>query len=171
MTEKMNDRETKFARAFAILNVIARSVYEKGKPLPAFVSLDKLGRKPMDVLVRTHGDVMQYAHKFSQHEMMLLDLFDEIISEIDMDEFDNAPLAARYFQPFHAQQRAIDGVMGVAEGSRRWELSPGTLKNYCAKGIVIATKIGRDWAIEKNQPNPRHRQKWNNGTNKPEIPD
>lgn len=157
MTEKMNDREAKFARAFAILNVIARAVYEKGKPLPAYTALDKLGQKPMDVLVRTHEDVMQYAHKFGQHEMMLLDLFDEIVAKIDGSEFDNTPLAARYFQPFHAQQRAIDGVMGVAEGSRRWGMSPGTLKNYCAQGKVIAVKIGRDWAIERNQPNPRQK--------------
>ncbi|NGP58133.1 hypothetical protein FLT15_17325 [Paenibacillus thiaminolyticus] len=171
MTEKMNDRETKFARAFAILNVMASRVYEKGKPLPAWTSLSRLGQKPMDTLVRAHNDVMQYAYKFGAHELMLMDMLDEIVGSLEFDEFDNAPLAARYLHPFHVQQRAIDGVMGVAEGSVRWELAPGTLKNYCAQGIVIATKIGRDWAIEKNQPNPRHRQKWNNGTNKPEIPD
>lgn len=157
MTEKMTDRETKFARAFAILNVIARSVYEKGKPLPAFVSLDKLGRKPMDTLARTHTDVMQYAHKFGQHEMMLLDLLDEIVGEMEFDEFDNAPLAGRYLHPFYVQQHALDGIMSVEEAAELWGLAPGTVKNYCLSGKVLARKIGRDWAIEKNQPNPRQK--------------
>lgn len=157
MTEKMTDRETKFARAFAILNVIARSVYEKGKPLPAYVSLDRLGRKPMDTLVRAHNDVMQYAYKFGAHELMLMDMLDEIVGEMEESEYNNDPLAARYLHPFHAQQHALDGIMSVEEAAEQWGLAPGTVKNYCLSGKVLARKIGRDWAIEKNQPNPRQK--------------
>ncbi|BFH11203.1 hypothetical protein J6TS7_10630 [Paenibacillus dendritiformis] len=111
----------------------------------------------MDTLVRAHNDVMQYAHKFGAHELMLMDMLDEIVGEMEESEYNNDPLAARYLHPFHAQQHALDGIMSVEEAAELWGLAPGTVKNYCLSGKVLARKIGRDWAIEKNQPNPRQK--------------
>jgi len=56
------------------------------------------------------------------------------------------------------KQNAIENIMSVEEAAVAWGLAAGTVKNYCAQGKVQARKIGRDWAIEKNQPNPS--QKW-----------
>lgn len=48
----------------------------------------------------------------------------------------------------------LDKVMGVNEAAELWSLSPGTVKNLCAAGKVIARKIDNRWIIDKNQPSP-----------------
>jgi hypothetical protein len=48
----------------------------------------------------------------------------------------------------------LDNIIGVDEASKLWGLSPGTIKNYCASGKIIAKKIGKTWVILKEQPNP-----------------
>ena len=54
-------------------------------------------------------------------------------------------------------------IMGVNEASELWGLSPGTIKNYCARGKVKAIKIDNRWILEKNQLNPAqpdHNKNW-----------
>lgn len=56
----------------------------------------------------------------------------------------------------HTRSReCIYGVMGVDEASELWELSPGYIKNLCAKGKIKSKKIGKTWIIDKEQPNPK----------------
>ena len=50
--------------------------------------------------------------------------------------------------------KTLDNIMGVNEAAELWSLKPGTIKNLCAAGKVIARKIDNRWIIEKNQPNP-----------------
>lgn len=52
----------------------------------------------------------------------------------------------------------LENIMGVDEASKLWGLHPGTIKNLCADGVVIAKKIGNTWVIERDQPNPSKRQ-------------
>lgn len=57
----------------------------------------------------------------------------------------------------------LDQIMGVNEAAERWNLSPGTIKNYCAQGKILARKIEGRWIIDKNQPNPAqpdHPKNW-----------
>ncbi|EJW14743.1 helix-turn-helix domain-containing protein [Paenibacillus alvei] len=54
-------------------------------------------------------------------------------------------------------QKALENIMTVEEAAEEWGLAPGTVKNYCAQGKVQAKKVGRDWAIDRNQPNPRQK--------------
>jgi hypothetical protein len=49
----------------------------------------------------------------------------------------------------------LDDVMGVEEASAVWGLSAAYIKNLCAAGKVKSKKIGRDWIIDKTQPNPK----------------
>lgn len=44
----------------------------------------------------------------------------------------------------------LNHIIGVDEASRMLNLSPGTVKNYCAEGKIIAKKIGKTWVIDKN---------------------
>ena len=46
-------------------------------------------------------------------------------------------------------------IMGVEEASEKWGHAPGTIKNMCAAGKVIAVKIGKTWVMPKDHPNPK----------------
>ncbi|ONK21248.1 hypothetical protein BLX87_23240 [Bacillus sp. VT-16-64] len=42
-------------------------------------------------------------------------------------------------------------VVGVEEAAKILGLSPGTVKNKCAKGEIPAKKIGMSWVIDKTK--------------------
>lgn len=44
----------------------------------------------------------------------------------------------------------LDNVIGVNEAARLKGLSPGYIKNLCAKGKIVSKKIGRTWIIDAN---------------------
>ncbi|MGQ0439799.1 hypothetical protein ACT4UT_22315 [Bacillus sp. B-TM1] len=48
----------------------------------------------------------------------------------------------------------LDKVIGVEEAALLWGLSPGYIKNLCAKSEVIAKKIGKTWVIDATQNHP-----------------
>jgi excisionase family DNA binding protein len=97
---------------------------------------------------------MEYADKFGEDEIKLLDLFGEILSEMDEAEFTNEPLNANYLHGYHTQQNALN-VIGVEEASELWGLSAGYIKNLCAEGKIKAKKIGKTWVLDKNQISPK----------------
>lgn len=157
------DREIKFGRVLAIANVLGERVKDKGEIGISPKYMERYGNKPADTLHRIHNDLMRHSHKFGEEEMILFDLLMEEMAQIDWDEFTDEPLRGRYLQAYGAQQYALnnvtlDNVMGVVEAAKEWEYdSPGTVKNLCATGKVIAKKIGNTWVIDKNQPNPKTR--------------
>ena len=53
-----------------------------------------------------------------------------------------------------SNQNPLESVIGVNEASELWGLTPGTVKNYCAEGTIISKKIGKQWIIWADQPNP-----------------
>ena len=55
-------------------------------------------------------------------------------------------------------QNPLESVIGVNEASELWGLTPGTVKNYCAEGTIISKKIGKQWIIWADQPNPVRRE-------------
>lgn len=52
----------------------------------------------------------------------------------------------------------LDRIIGVNEAAELWQLSPGTIKNYCARGRIKAKKVGKTWIIDKEQPNPSKKE-------------
>ncbi|MBY0597352.1 hypothetical protein [Bacillus bingmayongensis] len=48
----------------------------------------------------------------------------------------------------------LDKVIGVEEAAVLWDLSPGYIKNLCAKGDVVSKKIGKTWVIDATQKHP-----------------
>lgn len=52
---------------------------------------------------------------------------------------------------------SLDHVIGVDDAGRKWKLSPGTIKNYCSEGRLVAKKMGKTWIIDQNQPDPRRK--------------
>nr|WP_231571012.1 helix-turn-helix domain-containing protein [Paenibacillus sp. VKM B-2647] len=51
--------------------------------------------------------------------------------------------------------------MGVEEAAKLWGLSPGYIKNLCAKRKIDAVKIGKTWIIRKGQSRPAKGSKVN----------
>ncbi|MGO4952050.1 hypothetical protein [Paenibacillus sp. DRB1-1] len=150
------DREIKFGRVLAIANVLGEKVKDKGEIGISPKHMERYGFKPATTLERIHKDLMQHAEKFGEEEMILFDLLMEEMAQIDWDEFTDEPLRGRYLQAYGAQQHTLDNVMGAVEAAKEWDYdSPGTVKNLCATGKVIAKKIGNTWVIDKNQPNPK----------------
>ena len=48
----------------------------------------------------------------------------------------------------------LNKVIGVEEAAVLWDLSPGYIKNLCAKGDVVSKKIGKTWVIDATQGPP-----------------
>ncbi|MEW9698013.1 type I-C CRISPR-associated protein Cas8c/Csd1 [Paenibacillus sp. SI8] len=149
-------RDEKFGRLLAIANVLCERVFEKDKQEVTVKYMERYHRKPMEVFGKIHNELIQYTHKFGEHEWHLFNMFDEIISNIDFSEFNNEPLNEVYLHSFHSQQHTLHNIMGVEDAAELWGYSnPGTVKNMCAEGKVKATKIGKTWVIDRNQPNPK----------------
>ncbi|OKP95410.1 helix-turn-helix domain-containing protein [Paenibacillus sp. P46E] len=152
----MNDnRSMIFGRLIAIANVLGDRVLDKGVPPISSQYLDKIGREPAKTIEAIHHKLLDYSHKFGPEEMVLLDMFGEIMADLNLEEFTNDPLGSEYLHSFYTQQNALNEVMGVEEAAELWGLSPGRIKNICAEGKIQARKIGKTWIITKNQPNPK----------------
>ncbi|MGJ9460141.1 helix-turn-helix domain-containing protein [Oceanobacillus sp. CF4.6] len=143
------NRDQKFGRLLAIANVLSHKVFEKGKISISEKHMVRFGKKPALTFNKIHKELLEYAPKFEQDELQLLDMFEEILSSIDETEFNNDPLKANYMHSYHTEQHALDGVIGVEEAAKILGLSPGTIKNYCAEGKIKAKKIGKTWIIDK----------------------
>lgn len=150
----MSDRNAKFGRLLAIANVLSKNIYEKGRPLAGDKYLIEMRKRPAKAFEKMHSDLMEYASKFGPDEMQLMDMFGEILADIDDSDFTNEPLNNDYLLHYYKQQHVLESVIGVEEAAELWGLSPGTVKNYCAEGRVFAKKIGKTWVIDKDQPNP-----------------
>jgi hypothetical protein len=149
------NREVAFGRLLAIANVLSQRVFDKDTMTISQKHMTRYGRKPKLTFERIHAEIMQHANKFGPDEFQLLDMFQEILSEMDESGFTNEPLKPQYLHAYHTEQHTLNNVMGVEEASDLWGLKPGTIKNYCADGIVQAKKIGQTWVIDKNQPKPK----------------
>ncbi|MEB5480902.1 helix-turn-helix domain-containing protein [Shouchella clausii] len=44
----------------------------------------------------------------------------------------------------------LKNIIGVEEAGEILGLSPGTVKNYCNEGKLVAQKIGKTWLLDKN---------------------
>ena len=45
----------------------------------------------------------------------------------------------------------LDNIIGVDEAAKILNLSPGTIKNKCAAGKILAKKIGKTWVLDRNE--------------------
>lgn len=153
------EREVVFGRLLAIANVLGEKVFEKGKMSISQKYMAWFSKNPAEAFEKIHAELMEYAPLFGKDEMQLIEMFEEILEELNESDFTNEPLPPRYLHAYYSQQNVLNGIMGVEEASELWGLSPGTIKNYCAEGKVIAKKIGKTWIINKEQNNPsNHKQ-------------
>lgn len=148
------NRDQSFGRLIAIANVLSKKVYESDRIGVADKYLSAYAKAPAKHFMKIHTDLMEYASRFGPDELHLMDMFQEILANMEASDFTNEPLSDQYLLAYYSQQHSLNNVIGVEEASELWGLSPGTIKNYCAEGKVIAKKIGQTWVIDKTQANP-----------------
>lgn len=136
------DRTQKFGRLIAIANVLGNKIGGENKI--SGKHLTDMSRKPARTLERIHTELMEHAHKFGADELALLDMFGEIIADLDVSEFTNEPLSRSYLQSYYSQQHILNNIMSAEEAAEMWGYTnPGTVKNMCSEGKVIAIKRER----------------------------
>ncbi|MFU0790635.1 type I-C CRISPR-associated protein Cas8c/Csd1 [Virgibacillus proomii] len=143
------DRDQKFGRLLAIANILSNKVFESGKPSIAQKHMSRFSKKPAIAFEKIHAELMEYAPKFGNDEMVLFNMFEEILSDMDEKEFSNEPLSPQYLHSYYEEQSALNNMIGVEEAAKILNLSPGTVKNHCAEGKIKAKKIGKTWIIDK----------------------
>ena len=143
------NRDIKFGRLLAIANILSEKVFEEGKPSVVQKYMSRYSQKPAKTFQKIHEELLEYAPKFGPDEMVLLDMFGEILANMDESEFTNEPLGAKYLHAYHSQQHQLSNLIGVEEAAKILGLSPGTVKNKCAAGELPAVKIGKTWVMDK----------------------
>lgn len=99
-------RDILFGQLLSIVTVIGERVFEKGKPSVDETSFKKFPRAPKETITRLHMDVMNYAHKFGKEENELIDLFGEILYEMESNDFTNDPLD-KYLLGYYKQNHEL----------------------------------------------------------------
>lgn len=149
------NRDQTFGRLLAIANVLGERVFEKDKIGVAHKHMDRYSKHPRKTLEKIHAELMEYADKFGDEEIHLMDLFGEIMSGLEVSDFSNEPLNPVYLHGYHTQQNALNGIMGTEEAAERWGLSQDHIKRLCRDGKVKCIRIGKTWVLDKNQPSPK----------------
>lgn len=55
--------------------------------------------------------------------------------------------------------KVLEMIMGVKAAGEIWGLSPDQVKRLCRDGKVNAVRIGNTWILEKDQENPKQRER------------
>lgn len=53
----------------------------------------------------------------------------------------------------------LEDIVDVYEAADIWGLSASHVKRLCRDGMVVSKKIGNSYAILKDQPNPKQRER------------
>lgn len=55
--------------------------------------------------------------------------------------------------------KKLEAIIDVYEAAERWGLSASHVKKLCRDGMIVSKKIGNSYAIVKDQPNPKQRNR------------
>lgn len=100
-------RDFAFGKLLSICYVLGTRLFEKGKPVIHENLWNEFPRKPVTVFNHLHDVIMQYTHKFKEKENYLIGLFDEIIGEMDDQDFTDEPLGNQYLLAFYKQNHEL----------------------------------------------------------------
>ncbi|KYG88969.1 hypothetical protein A0U40_14835 [[Bacillus] sp. KCTC 13219] len=153
----MEKRERQFGQLLAIANVLIGKIHKGNGPAVIDKYWERYRRNPADTFVKMHAEIIEYIYLLNSTDIALLDLFQSILADMDIDDFNNIKLADNYIHAYHEQKDSLNHLIGVNEASEMWGLTAAYIKNLCAEGRVDAIKIGNTWVIDKRQPNPRQK--------------
>ncbi|WP_080833178.1 type I-C CRISPR-associated protein Cas8c/Csd1 [Cohnella massiliensis] len=130
------ERDEAFGRLLAIANVLGDRVFEKKKIGIANKYGSAFAREPRKAIEKIHEELMQYTHKFGDAEMVLLDMFGEIMAGLDISDFTNKPVGAKYLQSFYSQQHILsDEIVGYAEAAYILGWDKRKIGTYLQRGV------------------------------------
>lgn len=105
----IDDRDILFGKLLSIANAISINVFESNK-LPVFITYsDRYVKAPASTFEKIHDDIMQYAYKFNDYDISLLQTFDELIgNKMTVNHFTDEPLTSKYLLAYYKQNAEID---------------------------------------------------------------
>ena len=53
----------------------------------------------------------------------------------------------------------LDDIMSPEEAGILWGCTGDHVRHLCQDGAILAKKIGKQWVVQKSQPNPLQRHK------------
>jgi len=151
------DRERQFGQLLAIANVLINKIHGNNGQAVMNKYWDKYQREPAKTFTKIHENIIDYIYKLDKNDIALLDLFQNILADMDYEKFNDDKLNNEYLHSFYEKKSLLDNLISADKAAEMWKLSPGTVKNMCADGKVDAVKVGNVWVIDKRQPNPKQR--------------
>lgn len=144
-------REEKFGRILAIADVLSKHSYSKDQQTIEQRYRTQFSRKPAKFLKVIHEELMEYSHKWDEKEWLLYELLADEIANLEMDDLTNEDLDELFHLYLSKAKVEMWNVIGVEKAAEILGLSPGTVKNKCASGEIVAKKIGMAWVIDKSK--------------------
>ncbi|ANY70420.1 hypothetical protein BBD42_30935 [Paenibacillus sp. BIHB 4019] len=108
------NREMIFGRLIAIATVLGERVFRRNDPSIASEFLDKLKRNPAKYITIIHEKLFNYTHNFKEEELALLDMFGELMAQLDIEDFNNKPLDNNYLAYYYGQKETLS-IVGYKE--------------------------------------------------------
>lgn len=105
-------RDILFGRLLSVCNVLGERLFEEGKPAIDEKSFKKFPNAPASTFERLHKDIMNYTHKFGEKEHYLLNLFDEILSEMNEADYNDNPVE-KYLLGYYKQNHELKEFRGM----------------------------------------------------------
>ncbi|WP_238554416.1 type I-C CRISPR-associated protein Cas8c/Csd1 [Geomicrobium sp. JCM 19038] len=121
-------REESFGRLLAIANVLGWRVFDKHRPSISAKYSTRLAQKPAHTFKLIHEELMQYSYKFGADEMYLMDMFGEVLSDMDFEDFNNEKLSEEYLLHRGKEQNWLFRVMSAEEASEHGGFQQDILK-------------------------------------------
>lgn len=107
-------REVAFGKLLGISNILGQLIFEKRSNWISLKYMKDLPLKPATIIERIHKDLMAHSYKFGQEENELIDMFGEVLSSLDENEFTNKPLRDKFILFYHRQQHEINQKIDIS---------------------------------------------------------
>ncbi len=101
------DRETAFGLLLAAANVLSQRLFESDRIKISDKYLTKYAKTPAKCLALIHHDLLEYASRFDEADLKLLNLFGEILASMEVPQFTDEPLNVKYLHAYYSQQHAL----------------------------------------------------------------
>ena len=61
--------------------------------------------------------------------------------------------------PFRSDLDTLDDIMSPEEAGTLWGCTGDHVRHLCQDGAILAKKIGKQWVVQRSQPNPLQRKR------------
>lgn len=105
---KTVDRDVLFGRLFAIMDVMGKRLFEKGRQSGLDRYYKKIDKSPMTTFNKMHAEVMEYHEKFTEKDEECVELVEKIVDQLGEISFDDIPLGDKWLLGLYKQRHALN---------------------------------------------------------------